>query len=448
MADIEAFPATASRIPNSDDRVAVGAINGSGSAWGWLPLALLLGVSVTWFLSETTYISAHLPFLLPLMMGWWGRRFGASALWPALTIALLSTVVVDVIPADALHVILGFTDQAPVALAAFLVGLYSHGLRHQVSSDARMGPQWLLATILFLLAVVGSYELEYADLAGFADLRINAGIGATLIILALGARMQRRSLNMAWRTSSGRMIAVLGLCVSLVLLVALLFDGRVDLGEYDSDSLLMLVSVWIGLSSHGVILAFSFMITATKMLSWRYATVALLLSLPTHVLIWLLGATAEPVPILLNQYVSAALLGALVSTWWCGCGSSRLRGWPTPALLAVILVLQFFGGRVSATYYTLQGDIVVLGGVAFVAALVWRGKGLVAMPTMILLLTLLAHATGPEQIRGDVISVLVHVGFFIFPYAFIGLLASEGHSWRLPFGFSPRRSASHAEATP
>lgn len=419
--------------------------NGLGRVWPWFALAVLLGVSITWHLTGSIYVSLHLPFLVPLLLGWWGWRFGTSMWSVGLVVGMLSIVAVDFLPIPWFSVSVGYLDQGPVALAAFMVGASARDGSVSRAEGSGTRGSGLLTVVVVMLALVGSEKVDLVESTSIGAIEFNIGLAASLVVLAmiLGRRLSRIP---DWGGDGDVVRHMCRLGLGLMLLASIVLGARWAVGELGTTRVLF------GLPPYGVALAICFSLTALDVLDWRIASVTLLAAVVLYAGLSCLDVvlvSEVPIPGAAGNLLSAVLLGALVAVWWRRRGPNPMKGWPTPALLASILLLQLFAWHVYPDGYGRHGDYLALGGVAFIGGLAWRGRGLVAMPLIVMTAMLLSNVLHESFAQGGgMLSALAHVGMFVFPYAFAGVLASGDYRYADLVGIRRRGSVRASASVP
>jgi hypothetical protein len=119
--------------------------------------------------------------------------------------------------------------------------------------------------------------------------------------------------------------------------------------------------------------------------------------------------------------ISAVLLGAALGPFWRSRGERGVAAGRAAAFLLALLALQAFALPVSY-------EPLVTGGIAFLGGLVWRFRGLLALPAALGLLYAARLLTTVEKLEPmDLILavLLAPIGFHAFVFAFFGLLASR-----------------------
>jgi hypothetical protein len=168
-----------------------------------------------------------------------------------------------------------------------------------------------------------------------------------------------------------------------------------------------------------ILSAGAFLIAAAALIDWRplAGVLALLLALENLFSVATTGADYLPRLDLFSP-ISAVLLGAALGPFWRSRGACGLAPRRAAVFLLALLTLQALA---LPNWY----DALVTGGIAFLGGLVWRFRGLVALPAALGLLHAARLLTSGEAL--DAIAALTvqlgAVGFHAFVFAFFGLLS-------------------------
>ena len=382
--------------------------------WLWLAFGLLLALSLTVTLASGDHgeLAATIApsWWLPLLSGWIALSLGARArvLWLLLSAIAVVDFVYEPFSAEMFRLEYGIWGYAFFAAGAAQV------LNPQTPRTALQLRSWwrwsLAASIVFILAA-GSYIVALVD-GDDGWLHASPAAAGALLVLASAVR---------WRATIAERIARDGtIALGLELLaVSIVATGLVFSASMQSDD--WPLHAYFGLAPRGLALALCLAAAVSGWLRVRALVAALLLA---FVAAWAFAEHTAQVVRMFIDPVSVVLLGSMMARWQIGGDAIPAASWRNLACLVAILALQFLGNQVLLPPYAAEADELVLGGVAFAGALIWRMRGLVAIPLMILLVSTLSFATDSTAPISEMASSLVRYGIIVFPYALAGLLAS------------------------
>lgn len=427
-----------------------------GSPWRLLPLGLLLAVSIYLRLTDVISVSFEPGWFVVLLAGWMADRYGPRA---AIGVAAVGVPYVSWQPGT-FDVYWGFPTDA-LLLAAFATLAFgctplrmATGLAPALRSHWRVGV-WV-ALLVLALAAFASLHYYFEVTPTFS---VEWSVGALPILAALAATVRW---NVVRERYTGRS--------ALLVLVAVLFAA----------ALLARISfrtetVVFGLALSEMdrwLLAVCFALCAFRVVDWRTVLGLLAVAFLADLAAWriepdltpmlaaaggidpsdsfalrILGFDTATAWTSLVNCASAALLGVVLSPFWCDRQIAPLRTARSIVLLGVVLALQFVAVPAWQGEY-LSWDLLVLGGLAYTLGLIGRGQAVFAGPLLISTCAFLAVAAfgEPSAWFSSYASQLPRIGPIVFVFGFFGVLSNRYEHARASAQRTPAAGA--VEAVP
>ena len=421
---------------------------GWGSCWVWLPLGLLLAVSVYSSLTDILEVSFEPALFVPVWAAFLTFRFGHRALSPLLVAAIFLVFNMSV-HFDYTRLRLGFLTDA--FLVAAFAALAFCRLEASALSEKYLASHWRWTTLLAAaaLAVAAMTPRVLSTFIGEA-IAIHWDVGAILAALLLAASLRWPGALTSLRDDLARGSAI---GRTLMWCFVILFAGGmlVVITFHVSDWL----NLFYGFSyAEPWLKALCFVLAATSAVKLRWLLLLLLVAYVGDTALDQFSAALQspppspgpvgddtvdiitpsaggPLEALENYHAravmingaTAAVLGAVVAPYWSNQRVAPLAR-SASLLLGAVLVLQFVGLPAGSgsdfSFHALS-----LGGVAFVGGLVWGGRGTIAVPIIIQLCCLLSYAAFGADLRA-ILSEAARFGAIAFPFAYFGMLARRG----------------------
>ena len=405
------------------------------SPWAWVPLGILLSLSVGWFATRFLVLRLELPFFLPLLAGWLASRYGRRAFPPLFFLGLLSALRLSLPVTDRISLDLGFplwifilSICTGVAFSQPRLGLTASEILH----PRRKWLKWLAPLVLWFFVFTDWHPTwEMAD-----ELWVGTNVPLVLLVSFVAASAKLSGIATGFRSifptessKSGRRLLtglVVLLALALVLLVRYRFEFylRVSFG-FDGG--------------YALVFALAFLLSAWRVVDWRLTVVFLLLFFASEpAVVWagealesffgggpemaagggsalrqITVTSAEPrfdIPGVVHA-ICAAFLGAALAPFWRQRVPEALRTRRTSLFLLMIPVVLFLA--LPATDGLGRVGLALLGGVAFATGLIWRVRGIIAGPVIIqilFVLFLVALRPGVSALE------LGSIGLFTFPF--------------------------------
>jgi hypothetical protein len=306
--------------------------------------------------------------------------------------------------------------------------------------------RWALWGMLCALALAGFRRLGWRfEIGGALQLIWEAGGVFTVLVALAAVRWPELTarLRPILAPLLGRPIRTAAVSVLVCILAVALF---VNIRFHATD----IVRVGLGLGSSWYWLTVAcFAVTALGLLDWRvliavliflfaaewaYTTLGISLSSQPTVparadageiaMSWLYSE-APRLPLLLSA-VSAALFGRAIQPFWSRGDIGALHGRRTLWLLTSVLSIQFSILPLVTRGQSVSSEPLLLGGITFMAGLLWGRKAMFAAPLSILLCFLVGIFAYDERALWWLSSEMGRFGLVAFPYVYFGVLVREG----------------------
>ena len=427
-----------------------------GSSKAWYPAGILLSVYAYAGFTYNFAVQLEPSLFLPLLTGWLGHRFGPRIVGLLLLLGLLAAFSIGSDVTDTLSIGLGISVW--IYFLAICAAVVFSRPKFPTNFDGILHERWrwfkwLLPAALWLAVYMNrDLNFEFSD-----SLVIGTNPGFLLFAIVLLACFDwgklidgvRPIVVTSERKSLNRIRVAI--CVLLALAVVVYVEW-----EYD---------YWFALSfgftdGFGLLLAIAFAVTATGIADWRLTILFLALLLASEWPInWLFDAIqaaipAEPtVPGSSSAIEDDFLLEEIVIT---ASFSRHYLFWPrvvdgVTAVLMAIAIAPFLqqlnpdslktrraGIFLSLALVTILISVplvlheissfgfFVIGGVAFVAGLRWRIRGIILAPLIIQVaylpfipFSIADYYDAPSALG------LVNIGLVAFPFAYFGMLSNR-----------------------
>lgn len=402
--------------------------------WGWLPFALLLGGWGHLVLAEELSLAWEPGWFIVLLGAWLGGEYGWPALKPMLLVGVFAvfTIYFDLSPAFTIGHGFGVIDYLLALAACAAFARNRDGLPANSSELIRKWwrPAFWLAMFVLAVTVHKDNNIEYGEMVVWT-----CWPGALLALAILMSPMNWVGVMQRLRTQLSMPIVVI-----LIVTVAAALSVTVY-GTFDEDGGGPGFYFGLSLPNEWLILL-SFLAAAGRWVDWRLL-IGLLFA--GFIAAMVSGSGAEDLaalaPIPLREDVDAGLmilswrsfidsicavlLGTVLSPLWLSWSVAPMRTWRTAVFLGAVLVLQYVVIPLYSPEGSSRDNILILAGVAFVGALVWRGKGLLVFPLLLLLCPIVAAPLSSDEVGPGLLDGLLRVGGLIFPFAFMGLLSNR-----------------------
>ena len=400
--------------------------------WAWLLVGLPLGSWAYYSIFEELRLSWEPTWFLVLLGAWLGGEYGWRAMKPMLLLGVCAVFsFYDQHFGETLTIGYGF------APPEYLLGVFACAAfaRNRdgwpASTDALVYKWWplalWLATLLLAVSAFRGTKIEVVSSDTVAWTWDPAAMFALAILMS----------PVRWATLLQRLRPHVSVTLAIILLIAAV--AALCLNVRRSGDEIVGFDIGAAYSDHWLVVL-SFVATSARLMDWR-----LLIGLLLGVFLGttLIGNANEglqvvPLPfsddpdaeVFLTWYalihsICAALLGVVFRPFLLNWEIAPIRLWRTAVFLGAVLTLHY----AVVPFYSPPGyardHVLILGGVAFIGALVWRGKGLVALPLLILLGAVVAYPLVSDSLNGDLLGRLLRVAGLIFPFAFLGLLANR-----------------------
>jgi hypothetical protein len=422
-----------------------------GSPWRLLPLGLLLAVSIYLRLTDVIPVTFEPNWFIVLLAGWMGDRYGPRAAGALAALGVPAIVFVSW-QVGALNMHWGFGIDA-FLLAVFAALAFG---RPPAQSAVVLAPllrsRWRLGLwlALLVLSLAAFASLDY-DLKVTQALSVKWSVSALVVLAALGATVKWNAVLERW-VGRKALFFLLALPVTAALLASFTFDidtAAIGLGFSDTD---------------GWLLVACFALCAFRIVDWRPVLGVLALAFLADLTAWRIEPDLTPTlaaaggidasdhlallrfgfdnavawTLVLNC-ASAALLGVVLSAFWCDREIAPLRTTRSIALLGVVLALQFIAVPASQEDYQ-DWNFLVLGGLGYTLGLIGRAKAVFAGPLLILTCAFLSVASFGEPTAwfSSYASNLPRIGPTVFVFCFFGVLSNR---------YAGGRAGEHAATT-
>lgn len=407
------------------------------SPWAWFPLVVLLSFSVHWAMAHRLGVELRPGMLLPILTGWLALRHGPRRMIGfMLALGVLGTLGSGLHISDRISIDFGVSSWHYILAlgTAFSLGreTLSRTLREILHARWRW-LRWLVLIALWFVAFL-DWDLQWA-----LDGPIHVAVDPALIAL-YGLLI----FSVNWPASMPNVRVALGapdsppgwLAISLFVLLCVAGLIYLKIG-------IAFVSVWFGFRSGLPLLtAIAFLLTVTGTVDWRIVIAAILGFFAIDSLVsWFaqaqdaastlervgptLGETLWRETRYLADAVGAVLLAAALSPFWRTLEPDVLANRRTRGFLLAILIVWLLG--LAGGGHTVGGvGAMLLGGVAYVAGLLWRVRGLLAGPLILqicFLASLFFH--GAEGADGLTAYQITNIAIATFPFAFFGFLSNR-----------------------
>lgn len=395
----------------------------------WIVLGCALAVSITFSVSDRIRLPFQPGYFLPLLAAWLASRGGTRVVAYMLLLGVMAALDIS-ISMGPIKASLGFSSEtyfvsvlAACAFAYPRIGGFSN-------EWLRPWWRWALWAMLCALAVAGFLRLSwrYEIEGAFKSTWEAGGIFAVLVALAtvrwpeLTARLRP-----ALAPLLGRPIWAATVSVCVCMLAAALF---VNIRFHAMD----IVRVGFGLGSSWYWLTVAcFAVTAFGLLDWRVLIAVLILLFAGDWACTTLGISLSGQPFVkaprwsyLLSAVSAALLGRAIQPFWSHGDLGALHGRRTLWLLTSVLSIQFIILPLVSRGQSVSSEPLLLGGVTFMAGLLWGRKALFAAPLSIMLCFLIGIFAYDHHTLWWLSSEMGQFGLVAFPYVYFGVLVREG----------------------
>jgi hypothetical protein len=416
----------------------------------WIALGCAFAITIGYDLSDTIRFLIEPGYFLPILAAYIASRTGSRIINFLLVLGLVAAIHIH-IGMDALGVSLNIPSDAylisVLAACAFAKQWDSGSLARWFQPWWR----WSLWAILCALGAGGFFRLgwHYEITDSFKSIW---GVPAVVAALAVLASLNWPKFVMQLRSSHATMfqrkIRTAAVAVSLCILLAALLI-QVQLPSIG------VISVRYGLaSSLNLLTVACFAATAFGLLDWR-ALVAMLVIVfgaawvGTH--FWIpmpvrflssYGKEAgeivagwvhagEPEIYMLSSAVSAALFGRAIQPFWLRKEIVTLQQPQTLWLLTAVLSIEFIILPVASKGMFASFHTLLLGGLAFMAGLIWRRRALVAAPLSILLCYMIGFVVYTQRGLSLSFTEMGDFGIIAFPFVFFGVLLGE-HLRKIP----------------
>jgi hypothetical protein len=406
----------------------------------WIVLGCALAFSFVFSITDRTQIIVTPGYFLPILVAYMASRAGSRMVVVLLGFGLLAAFDVH-LSLGAIRLSLQIPDQAylisVLAACAFCNG------RTPISLTDWLQPWWrgALWTILGLLALCGFMDLGLQLKTDFIRMRWVAGAIVSLLVVLASLRWSkvvtqwRSSCHFSdvWRTPGTMIILATG----CILIAALLVSIRLPwIGA---------VSIRFGLAGHwDWLIVACFAATAFGLLDWRALVAMLIIVFAAEWIfakVWLIepGRSGGDVHSLLSAWVhldaprvplltsavSAALFGRAIQPFWLRRDIEALQGRQTLWLLAAVLSIEFIILPVVSQGMSASSQRMLLGGMTFVAGLIWRRNALVSAPLTIMLCYMIGVFGFTERGVWWAAREMGVFGMLAFPFVFFGVLVGE-----------------------
>jgi hypothetical protein len=306
----------------------------------------------------------------------------------------------------------------------------------------RLRPMFWLALSAFLLTAARSatYTVNISKRTGIT---IGAVLGAAipLICLITALSIPRHQVITPWRAkhkwSRGALVGAWGLLLAASLVVKIRYADvpwdalkepriRLSFGDVYAIALAPVMCFWATVTSFQSLRVLIVVLAGWLLLGFGLSHLHTGAGGGLPAAAWQMEWQGSTLGMTVLDCVSGALLGTVLSSFWTQRNTAPLRNWRTPAALAAVLIIEFFGPLLfSHRFFGLSCSIVILGGVAFIAGLVWRGRGLIVPLIIGLCLMVTWVAFDPDLSPELVATDLIQVGAVTFTFAFFGMLSNR-----------------------
>ncbi len=442
----------------SDTSVAASLTQTHGSPWAWLPLSLLLSISIVWLLTDTFTFRFAPDIFVVILAGWLASRFGPKIIGFMMALSLLSVFGLEAELSDRIvRMRFGISDAAFFLALCAAMAFSRPALStatSAVSSEKWRWLKWLLPIALWIAIFA-----DRGPYLGFGDnisIGINVGFALTAILLVTCAdRIAVAAIYRSLFLASGRRLhkIVMSLVVALIPLAFVLYA---DFELFDS------VQANFGFrDSLAAMTVLAFALPAWGIVDWRIMIAILVVCFAGDwAVTWAIDTItaafpAEPVvptssaslgdgggleeivvravrrPPWLPQPglvygICATLLAVAITPFWRTRDPKSVISRDAGIFLLLVLVVFYVGSIVSSLGQNAI-SLMLLGGVAYVMGLVWRVRGIIAGPLIIQFCHLLSVAVffPKYYMFGIAASDMFAIGLIAFPCAFFGYLSNR-----------------------
>lgn len=425
----------------------------------WLWLGILLSISVFWAQSFYFTVSIYAFLFVPLLTGWLASRYGPRVVRLLLALGLLSIFEIYLQLLDRISI--RFT--IPLYIWFLAIGTAVAFSRPRFAWAAACiykgrwcWLKWLLPVSLWLAMsdadifpwqITGSFEWTIAD-----SFEIGTTPGFVLLLIVLAASVNWKEMLVYFQASflDSERTFFSALLIGFAALLMLAFVCHFQWGVFN------MLTLYVGFPyGDNIVPVIAFLLTVSGRVDWRLMLAFLVVFFFSNLVVTWIGKSLEanfsivhiipetPAEFIASDYsyyvdiqgmtssISAALLAVAIAPFWHRQDPASVRTTRTGIFLVLALFVLFFGWWLPELYYGVHsgiGDVelMIVGGVAFIAGVIWQVRGIIAGPLIIQLFYLFAlvvlcsgdncHELAYEQ---------VNIGMVAFPFAFFGYLSNR-----------------------